>query len=209
MRHDLPAVALALEYLNPIALPRRHIGIGELRRERAVGYRGLPAFERLNSVNWHAQHDSFLVHPLNKFRVHAHRSAERVNLNGGRSVRCRKGIPEIILTEIGGVRPPAKVGPESTSPRSGGCRPRSGGARDRGGRREGPRNQPHLALDVREGQRLPWVNHHRVGPRRAGASQFAPVNSLGRNRELVPLGQRLKGARLKGATQVLEAPCVA
>jgi hypothetical protein len=75
VRHDLPAVALALEYLNPIALPRRHIGIGVLRRERAVGYRGLAAFERLNSVNWHAQHDSFLVHPLNKFRVHAHGSA--------------------------------------------------------------------------------------------------------------------------------------
>jgi hypothetical protein len=42
VRHDLPAVALALEYLNPIALPRRHIGIGELRRERAVAIAACP-----------------------------------------------------------------------------------------------------------------------------------------------------------------------
>jgi hypothetical protein len=38
----------------------------------------------------------------------------------------------------------------------------------------------HLALDIYEGQRLAWKNDHRVGPCRAGAPKFAPVDSLGR-----------------------------
>jgi class 3 adenylate cyclase len=34
------------------------------------------------------------------------------------------------------------------------------------------------ALDVRKGQRLPWVDHHRVRPRRARASELATVDAL-------------------------------
>jgi hypothetical protein len=37
-----------------------------------------------------------------------------------------------------------------------------------------------LALDIYEGQNLARKNDHRIRPRRAGAPQFAPVNSLGR-----------------------------
>ena len=73
----------------------------------------------------------------------------------------------------------------------------------RGPRRQGPRNHPHeiggiggvlyhtrgeprrggrhLALDVHKGQRLPWVDHHRVRPRRARASELAPVQALDRD----------------------------
>jgi hypothetical protein len=40
--------------------------------------------------------------------------------------------------------------------------------------REPWRGGQHLALDVHEGQRLPWVDHHRVRSRRAHASELAP-----------------------------------
>jgi hypothetical protein len=50
-----------------------------------------------------------------------------------------------------------------------------------------------LALDVHKGQRLPWVDHHRVRPRRARASELAPVDALDRDRDFVPLGERLEG----------------
>jgi hypothetical protein len=42
-----------------------------------------------------------------------------------------------------------------------------------------------LALDVHKGQRLPWVDHHRVRPRRARASELTPVDALDRRAEFV------------------------
>jgi hypothetical protein len=47
--------------------------------------------------------------------------------------------------------------------------------------REPWRGGQHLALDVHKGQRLPWVDHHRVRPRRARASELAPVDALDRD----------------------------
>ena len=38
-----------------------------------------------------------------------------------------------------------------------------------------------MALDVHKGQRLPWVDHHRVRPRRARASELALVDALDRD----------------------------
>jgi hypothetical protein len=39
-----------------------------------------------------------------------------------------------------------------------------------------------LALDILEGQNLARKNHHRVGPRRAGASELPAVDPLDRDR---------------------------
>jgi hypothetical protein len=107
---------------------------------------------------------------------------------------------EIVLTEIAEVPTPSSAGGlEIILAEIGGCRRLLFYHARRSLRPDGMR----LALDICEGQNLDRKNDHRIRPRRAGAPQFAPVNSLGRNRELVTLGQRLDGA-----TQVLEAPCV-
>jgi hypothetical protein len=45
----------------------------------------------------------------------------------------------------------------------------------------------HLALDVHKGQRLPWVDHHRIRARRARASEVAPREALDRRRRTGPL----------------------
>jgi hypothetical protein len=57
--------------------------------------------------------------------------------------------------------------------------------------REPWRGGQDLALDVHKGQRLPWVDHHRVRPRRARASELAPVDALDRYGRFVRHGQRL------------------
>jgi hypothetical protein len=56
-----------------------------------------------------------------------------------------------------------------------------------------------LALDILEGQNLARKNDHRIGPRRAGASELAAVDALDRDRQFVESGGADAGPPAEGA----------
>ena len=88
MRSDVPAIPL--ERLNPVALPRRHVGIRIFRSIGAVRQAGLSAAQHPNAFD--AQHDTHLLQGLNEFGVDAGGPAERVDLDGICGVRSGESI---------------------------------------------------------------------------------------------------------------------
>ena len=79
MRSDVPAIAIPLERLDPVALPRRHVGIRVFRSIGAVRQAGLSAAQHTNAFD--AQHDALLLQGLKEFGVDPGGPAERVDLD--------------------------------------------------------------------------------------------------------------------------------
>ena len=90
MRSDVPAIAIPLERLNPVALPRRHVGIRVFRSIGAVRQAGLSAAQHTNAFD--AQRDTHLLQGLNEFGVDPGGPAERVDLDGICGVRSGESI---------------------------------------------------------------------------------------------------------------------